>query len=478
MVLFIKIPLWADETMNKFDMHLTPLSIVIFYACIGGTWLLLSSARIFNNLFINKTGFEFHEVNIMVFILLTSWLLYFLIRKSESGIKCRKSVLRKLYRTLKTYSECHKTLIRTDNEIQLMENICQTIVVVGGYRVAWIGVAEHDEEKTIRPIVQWGDSQGYLKNLNVSWSDEDRGRGPTGTAIKSGKPVVVNYIEYDPKWEIWRENALRHGFNSSVSLPLIIDGRPFAALVIFSGETRAFDANEVKLLSELADDLSYGITTLRASIERLKVEKEYRLLASVIEQANEGIFLFNGEGVIQYVNPAAEIITGCPPLAMIGHNIHTLEYMETNRQFYEAILKRIPGGTQRASHFQYKRQDNIVFELDVLTWSVSDESGNVISYVVLFRDVSHEMQLERQVRCAQRMEAIGTLAGGIAHDFNNFLTTILGYSDLGHRLIALHATNSQSSASQLVRDFYSAGEAPSAAAIKKHVVMISVTTSR
>lgn len=416
--------------MKKFNLHLTPLSIVTFYACIGGVWLLLSYSKIFTNLFINQTAFSLHEVKNIVFILLTSWLLYFLIKKSESDIKHRKNALSKLYRALKAYSECHQILIRADNEIQLMQNICRTIVEVGGYRVAWVGVAEHNNEKIIRPVVQWGDSQGYLNNLNVNWSDSDRGRGPTGTAIKTGKPVVVKYIEYDPKWELWRENALRHGFRSSISLPLTFGGRPFAALVIFSGETRAFDVNEVKLLSELADDLSYGISTLRANIERMKVEKEYSLLASVIEQANEGIFLFNGEGVIQYVNPAVEKITGLTPLAMIGHNINTLENMEPNRQFYEAVLKGIPRSTQQAGHFQYKRQDNVMFELDVTTWSVSDGSGNAISYVALIRDVSNEMQLERQLRRAQRMEAIGTLAGGIAHDFNNTLASIITCSEM------------------------------------------------
>jgi PAS domain S-box-containing protein len=429
-VSFYEITLLAYDTMNKFNIHLTPLSIAIFYACVGGTWLLFSCANIFKSLFIDQAAIELLEVNSIVFILLTSWLLYFLIRKSEAGIKHRKNDLSKLYRALKAYSVCHQALIRADNEMQLMQNICRTIVEVGGYRVAWVGVADQDDEKTIRPVAQWGDSQGYLKNLNVNWSNTDRGRGPTGTAIKTGKPVVVKYIEYDPKWEIWRENALRHGFRSSISLPLIIGGRPFAALVIFSGEPRAFDVNEVKLLSELADDLSYGIATLRASIERMRVEKEYSLLASVIEQANEGIFLFNGEGVIQYVNPAAETITGYPPLAMIGHNVHTLDYIEPNRQFYEAILKGIPGGTQRAGHFQYIRQDSVMFELDVITWSVSDESENVISYVALVRDISHEMQLERQVRRAQRMEAIGTLAGGIAHDFNNALASIITCSEM------------------------------------------------
>lgn len=416
--------------MKKFNLRLTPLNIVTFYACIGGIWILFSCARIFSTLFIDNAAVTLLEVNSIVFILLTSWLLFFLIRKSESDIKNRKNELSKLYRALKTYSECHQILIRADNEMLLMKNICQTIVEVGGYRVAWVGVAEHDDEKSIRPVVQWGDSQGYLLNLNVNWSDTDHGRGPTGTAIKTGKPVVVKYIEYDPKWEIWRENALRHGFRSSISLPLITEGRPFAALVIFSSETRAFDANEVKLLSELAADLSYGITTLRAGAERRKVEKEYSLLASVIEQANEGIFLFNGGGVIQYVNPAVEIITGRPPDAMLGHNIHTLEDLEPNGQFYEAILKGIPCGKELASHFQYKRQDNVMFELDVITWPVSDESGHIISYVALVRDVSNEMQLERQLRSAQRMEAIGTLAGGIAHDFNNTLASIITCSEM------------------------------------------------
>lgn len=416
--------------MKKIDLRLTPLNIVIFYACIGGVWIIFSGARIFSNLLIDKTAVTVLEINSIVFIFLTSWLLFFLIQRNEAGIKNRKNELSKLYRALKAYSECHQILIRADNEMLLMQNICRTIVEVGGYRVAWVGVAENDGGKSIRPIVQWGDSQGYLKNLNVSWDDTDYGRGPTGTAIKTGKAVMVKYIEYDPKWAIWRENALRHGFRSSISLPLIIGGRPFAALVIFSAEARAFDVNEVKLLSELADDLSYGIATLRADMERKKVEKEYRLLASVIEQASEGIFLFNSEGTIQYVNPAVEAITGRPPFDMLDRSIHTLEELEPNSQFYEAILNGIPSGKELASHFQFRRHDNVTFELDVATWPVVDESGNVISYVAMVRDISNEMQLERQLRSAQRMEAIGTLAGGIAHDFNNTLASIITCSEM------------------------------------------------
>ena len=416
--------------MSKSKIKLSPFSIVIFYACIGGIWLIFSSAKIFSSLFKRNPAVQLLEVNNIIFILVSSWLLYFLIRKSEASIKHREQALSRLNRALKAYSECHQTLIRADNETQLMQNICRTIVETGGYRVAWVGIAEKDGEKTIRPVAQWGDTQGYLKNLNVSWSNTDHGRGPTGTAIKTGKPVVVQYIEYDPKWEIWRENALRHGFHSSISLPLVCGGKPFGALVIFSGETYAFDDDEVKLLSELADDLSYGINSLRVAIESEKVEKQYRLLASVIEQENEGIFLIDSTGVIQYVNPAVTKINGRSPLDMIGYNINTLVYQEPERQFYEAILKASFQEEHLVDHFQYRQDNGCILELDVTTWTVSDNVGNIISHVARVRDVSYEMQLESQLRRAQRMEAIGTLAGGIAHDFNNTLASIITCTEM------------------------------------------------
>ncbi|MBK5274755.1 MAG: GAF domain-containing protein [Desulfuromonadales bacterium] len=415
--------------MKKFNMRLTPLSIATFYACIGGIWLIFSSAKIITSLFQKHPAIQLLEVNSIGFILVSSWLLYFLIRKSESSIKNRKKVLEKLNRALKAYSECHQTLIRADNETQLMQNICQIIVEAGGYRVAWVGMADNDVEQSVKPVAQWGDTQGYLKNLNVSWSNRDLGRGPTGTAIKTGKPVIVKYIEYDPKWEIWRENALRHGFRSSISLPLISGGRPFGALVIFSGDVCAFD-DKVKLLSELADDLAYGITSLRVAVENEKIQKEYRLLASVIEQAKECILLIDSTGIIQYVNPAVTTINSRSPRDMIGYDINTMICREPERQLYEAILKASFQEEHLADLFQYQHENGAMLELDVITWSVSDSIGNIISHVALIRDVSYEMQLESQLRRAQRMEAIGTLAGGIAHDFNNTLASVITCTEM------------------------------------------------
>ncbi len=415
---------------NKFKITVSPLSIVAFYACVGGIWLLVVFTRVVDLFFHDKTAKMMFEINNSVFILVTAGLLYLLIRKSEAGIKERKNALARLNRSLKAYSLCHQAINRGVDEMQLMRDICRTIVEVGGYRLAWVGVAEDDEEKSVRPAVQWGDEYGYLEGLKVSWANTDEGRGPTGIAIRTGEPVVVQYIEYDPKWELWRQEALEHGFLSSISVPLIHKSRAFAALVIFSGDTKAFDDDEVKLLSELADDLSYGIATLRTAMDRRKVEKERQLLASVIEQSLEGIFLFDSEGFIQYVNPAVETITARPPQTMIGANIQTLESLEPNKKLYDAILKAITHGKVNAGRFLYKRMDGVIFEIDLTIWPIYDSGGAIISYAALIQNVTHEMQLERQLRQAQRMEAIGTLAGGIAHDFNNTLASIITCSEM------------------------------------------------
>lgn len=415
---------------HDFKINLNPFSIAIFYACIGGIWLLLVSTQVVTTVLFDSSAFKVIELHNTIFILITAWLLYVMIRKSESGILQRKNALSRLNRSLKAYSECHQALIRASDELKFMQDICKTFVEVGGYRVAWVGLAERDDEMSIRPVAQCGDESGYLKNLKASWSMTDRGRGPTGIAIKTGQPVVAQYIEYDPKWEIWREEALKHGFASSISLPLSINGQVFAALVIFAGEPNAFDGDEVKLLSELANDFSYGIATLRATIERNSVDRARLLLTSVIEQSKEGLFLFDGEGVIQYVNPVMESITGRTAQSMIGNNIHTLESQDVDRNFYKTILNAISQSEEYSGQFSYKRNDGVMFEIYLSTWSVSDSSGNVISYVALIRDFTNEMHLERQLRRAQRMEAIGTLAGGIAHDFNNTLASIITCSEM------------------------------------------------
>ena len=416
---------WSDV-----GAKLTPLNIVLSYLVFGIVWALffgwLPDALIYKRALLD----DMEYINHWVFLFASAWMLYFFIIHSEAAIVRRKETLHRVNRALKTFSECNQAVVRAMDELHLMRDICRIIVEVGGYRVAWVGIAEHDGAKTIRPVAQWGDEKGYLKNLKLSWSDTDLGRGPTGTAIRTGVTSVIQNIAYDPKWALWREEALRHGFAASISLPISDGNRPFGALVIFAGERRAFYKEEVQLLEELTSDLSYGIATLRMNVERKKVENERKLLASVIEQAMEGIILFDSGGLIQYANPAVATITGRAPGEMIGRNISTLESEELNRDLYQVIWDALSRGEARTGHFIQKGKDGSLHEIESTIWSITDTSGTVGNYAALIRDVTHEVQLERQLRQAQRMEAIATLAGGIAHDFNNNLASIITCTEM------------------------------------------------
>ena len=181
----------------------------------------------------------------------------------DAEIKQADMALSKSNRALKMISICNQVLIRAEEEFALLREICQIIVDIGGYRSAWVGFAEHDKEKTIRPVAQAGYEEGYLDSIDISWADTEGGRGPTGTAIRTGKTVHLRDILTDTNFAPWRSEALKRGYASSIALPLMANTQILGALNIYAGEVDAFDPEEVKLLEELADDLAYGIVTLR-----------------------------------------------------------------------------------------------------------------------------------------------------------------------------------------------------------------------
>jgi len=184
--------------------------------------------------------------------------------------------LSRVNRALRMLSDTNQALIHITDEATLLNEVCRIAVDVGGYRLAWVGFTENDEAKTVRPVAHAGFESGYIESANVTWADDERGRGPGGTAIRTGLPCVVRNIPVDPSFAPWREEATRRGYKSIIALPLIIEGQTFGAIGIYSVEADAFDAKEVEILKELADDLAFGITALRTRAKRDLAEEALR----------------------------------------------------------------------------------------------------------------------------------------------------------------------------------------------------------
>jgi len=179
-------------------------------------------------------------------------------------------------RQLRMLSDCNQALIRITDEMELLTTICTITVREGGYRMAWVGYAEHDASKTIRPMAHAGFEEGYLQNLNITWADDERGIGPMGAAIRTERPCLVRHIASDSRFAPWRAEAAKRGYAAACALPLAASDQIFGALGIYSSASDAFDAEEINLLSELASDLAFGIAVLRTQAERKRAAQALR----------------------------------------------------------------------------------------------------------------------------------------------------------------------------------------------------------
>lgn len=185
-----------------------------------------------------------------------------------------ESELHRLNRTLEVRSQCNQALIRAGDESDLLQNICSKLVEVGGYRMALVCHVEHDPQKTLRLAAHAGAVGDYLERLNVSWADNEFGRGPGGTSIRERRPVACRRLLSDPGFKPWRKAAQDNGYASSISLPLCDGETVFGCMFIYAAVEDAFDTTEVQLLEELAADVSYGVIALRREDARRKAQSQ------------------------------------------------------------------------------------------------------------------------------------------------------------------------------------------------------------
>jgi putative nucleotidyltransferase with HDIG domain len=195
-------------------------------------------------------------------------------------------LLLRINRALKTLSEANAAMVRASSQEELFREMCRVTVEVGGYRMAWIGLAERDSGKAVHPVATSGHVEGYLDGATTTWADAERGQGPTGTAVRTGVVQINRDFATNARMAPWRDEALRRGYRSSIALPLIDDSHVFGVFTIYAAEPDAFGHEEVELLTALAGDISYGSTSLRIRVDR---EATLQRLAGSMEETIQAV---------------------------------------------------------------------------------------------------------------------------------------------------------------------------------------------
>jgi len=367
--------------------------------------------------------------------------------------------LRRLNRELRAITNCNQVLIRAEDEQALLNDICRIICDETGYRLAWVGYAEHDDAHTVRPVAWAGADEEDLAAADISWADTERGCGPTGTAIRSGTSSCIQDFATDAPVAPWREHALQRGYRSGLALPLKDQhATAFGALNIYASEPHAFTPDEIRILEELAGDLAFGITVLRSRIERKRAEEALResewRYREIFDHVLDGLYLLevtdDGHFRTIEVNPALERVTGIPRSFSVGKtqeetvpadvaaivNAKYRHCVEAGHPIEEEAQLDLPAGRR-------------YFHSTLIP--VRDETGKIHRIIGISRDITDRKQAEAEIRrlnqeLEQRVrdrtaqletanKELEAFAYSVSHDLRAPLRHIDGFLKLLHQRI-------------------------------------------
>jgi diguanylate cyclase (GGDEF)-like protein/PAS domain S-box-containing protein len=165
----------------------------------------------------------------------------------------------RLSRIHSVLSGINSTIVRVRKRQELLEEACRLAVEHGKFRFAWIGKLDTDTQEVI-PAATAGHDDGYLAQINLTIKEDSLGNCElTAQALSRASPVVCNDIASDDRMKVWRAQALKRGYRSVALFPLILDSRPFGVFVLYAPEPGFFDEEEMKLLIEMAGDISFAL---------------------------------------------------------------------------------------------------------------------------------------------------------------------------------------------------------------------------
>ncbi len=299
---------------------------------------------------------------------------------------------------------------------KVLQVACKNAVEALGMKMAWVGLIS-GESYRVEPVTHYGAEEGYLEGINVTYDESPTGRGPTGTAIRTMKPVIAEDLATSPAFSPWRVAAARRGYRSSCAVPMIASGEVLGALNVYSERAHAFTGQVVELLEGFANQAGIAIQNARLHDEVRESESlKDRILRSVpqalfvvdpsgdILMANEATWFLSPIGKVEkgkaYVGVLPE---GHPAREIIDSWLETSQVPEPTRGWFEP--------PDRARQF-------------LLCESAEVQIGGKPHLLVSVHDMTTQESLHESLEHTDRLSLAGNMAAQLAHEIANPLALI------------------------------------------------------
>lgn len=320
--------------------------------------------------------------------------------------------IQKLYRTLSVLTDINQAIIRIRQMPALLETACQIAVEKGGFLMAWVGLLDQNANR-VNPIAHFGRAEHYLDKLNIILDDSPRGWGPTATAIRTGRITITNDIEHDPSMAPSRTDALQLGYRAMATLPLKVKGEVQGALSLYRDKIGFFDEDEILLLEELAEDISFAMEIADQEVERRQAlealsasEERYRRF---IEDQDELICRYDMDFRLTFANRAYGESFKTTPESLLGTSILD-RIPDAEREAARAYVQAL--NAENPSSITEHRSIMPDGSLRWFQWTdraLLDAEGRIIEYQGVGRDITSRKQQDLlQMRLSQVLESIAS----------------------------------------------------------------------
>ncbi|MEI6087220.1 MAG: PAS domain-containing protein [Bacteroidota bacterium] len=340
----------------------------------------------------------------------------------------------KSQRMFEFLSKANENILTAKNANDLFQNICDLTLTLDDIIFTWIGAPENMNENIV--ALKWaGKEDGYLSAMKFFPIKEAlAGRGPSGKAFREEKVYYCNDIGNDIEMDLWREEALKRGYRSSISLPIKVDSKITYVFTLYTSKPNYFKEDHIELLINITDNISFALQAFYTADLKKAADIQLIKVLKAIEQSSASVIITDLNGNIEYVNPAFSNLTGYSFEEVLGQNPSILKTDYTTPEEISHLWEKISHNQEWAGEFCNKKKNGELFWDHAVISPVLNEAGVITNYVSVQENVTTQKNLQAdQLKLTEdlvkRNHDLEKFSYILSHNIRGPLSNILGLRD-------------------------------------------------